>query len=110
MIVFLQETWLTHDELYILKSLHPYFYADGVSAMDTSCGMTQGRPFVGIGILWRKSIGSCIHISLPVFPFVRGEVLPATFSPPHLLVFSTLLCLLPSASSIPPLMPSSHLS
>ena len=25
------------------------------------------------------------------FPFVRGEVLPATFSPPHLLVFSTLL-------------------
>ena len=29
--------------------------------MDTSCGMTQGRPFGGIGILWRKSIGSCIH-------------------------------------------------
>ena len=28
------------------------------------------------------------------FPFVRGEVLPATFSPPHLIVFSTLLCLL----------------
>ena len=25
------------------------------------------------------------------FPFVRGEVLPATFSPPHLIVFSTLL-------------------
>ena len=34
-IVFLQETWLTHDQLYVLKSLHPDFYADGVSAMDT---------------------------------------------------------------------------
>ena len=44
-IVFLQETWLTHDELYVLKSLHPDFYADGVSAMDNSCGMIQGRPF-----------------------------------------------------------------
>ena len=27
------------------------------------------------------------------FLFVRGEVLPATFSPPHLIFFSTLLCL-----------------
>ena len=44
------------------------------------------------------------------FPFVRGEVLPATFSPPHLIVFSTLLCLLSSSSSLPPLLPSSHLS
>ena len=25
------------------------------------------------------------------FPFVRGEVLPATFYPPHPIVFSTLL-------------------
>ena len=45
-----------------MKSLHPDFYADGVSAMDISCGMIQGRPFGGIGILWRKSVGSCIQI------------------------------------------------
>ena len=44
------------------------------------------------------------------FPFVRGEVLPATFPPPHLIVFSTLLCLLSSSSSLPPRLPSSHLS
>ena len=49
-------------------------------------------------------------LSLPRFPFVRGEVLPAPFSPPHLIVFSTLLCLLSSSSSLPPLLPSSHLS
>ena len=52
----------SHMMSYILKSLHPDFYADGVSAMDTSCGMTQGRPFGGIGMLWRKSIGTCVHI------------------------------------------------
>ena len=50
------------------------------------------------------------RVPLPLFPFVRGEVLPATFSPPHLLVFSTLLCLMSSSSSLPPLLPSSHLS
>ena len=49
-------------------------------------------------------------LSLPLFPFVRGEVMPATFSLPHLLVFSTLLCLVSSSSSLPPLLPSSHLS
>ena len=50
------------------------------------------------------------YISLPLFPFIRGDVLPATFSPPHLLFFSTLLCLLTSSSSLPPLLSSSHLS
>ena len=51
-----------------------------------------------------------ISLSLPLFPFVRGEVMPATFSLPHLLVFSTLLCLVSSSSSLPPLLPSSHIS
>ena len=54
---------------------------------------------------------SCVNsLSLPRFPFVRGEVMPATFSLPHLLVFSTLLCLVSSSSSLPPLLSSSHLS
>ena len=48
-IIFLQETWLTND-------------ADGVSAMDTTSGILIGRPFGGIGILWRKSIGACIQV------------------------------------------------
>ena len=34
-----------------------------------------------------------VYTYVSSFPFVRGEVLPATFSPPHLIVFSTLLCL-----------------
>ena len=46
-----------------------------------------------------------IYFYLPLFPFVRGEVLPITSSPPHLIVFSILLCLLSSSSSLPPLLP-----
>ena len=60
-IIFLQETWLSNDELSLLKCLHADFYADGVSAMDTTSGILIGRPFGGIGILWRKSIGACIQ-------------------------------------------------
>ena len=57
-IIFLQETWLSNDELSRLKCLHVDFYADGVSAMDTTSGILIGRTFGGIGILWRKSIGA----------------------------------------------------
>ena len=46
----------------MLKSVHADFYADGVPAMDTSSGLLLGRPFGGIAILWRKSIGDCIQI------------------------------------------------
>ena len=53
----------------------------------------------------------CVYyLPLPFFPFVRGGVLSATSSLPHLIVFSTLLCLLSSSSSLPPLLPSSPLS
>ena len=54
--------------------------------------------------LWRFNalISRRQYLSLSSsFPFVRGELLPATFSPPHLLVFSILLCLLSSSSSDP---------
>ena len=37
-------------------------------------------------------------------------MLSATSLPPHLIVFSTLPCLLSSSSSLPPLLPSLHLS
>ena len=49
-----------------------------------------------------------LFLRFPLFP--KGEVLPDTFSPPHLLVLSTIPCLMSSSSSLPPLLPSSHLS
>ena len=53
---------------------------------------------------------SNFSLSLPLFPFISGEVLPATFSPPNLLLVSTLLCLLSSSSIFTPLLSTSHLS
>ena len=41
---------------------------------------------------------------------VRGEVLPATSLLPHRRVFSILVCLLPSSSSLPPLLSSSQIA
>ena len=50
-IVLLQETWLAHDELPLLKNLHADFYADGVSALTDNC-INVGRHHGGIAILW----------------------------------------------------------
>ena len=54
----------------------------------------------------------CFHyLSLfLVFPLSGVKCCPQLFSPPHLIVFSTLLCLLSSSSSLPPLLLSLHLS
>ena len=57
-------------------------------------------------MLW----GSGLFSLSSSFSLYQDEVLPATFSPPHLLFFSTLLCLISSSSSLPPLVSSSHLS
>ena len=56
-----------------------------------------------------SAMNETYSLSLLLFPFVSGEVLPATSSPPHLIVFST-LCILSSSSSLLPLLSSSHLS
>ena len=57
-------------------------------------------------IIIMKMVSTQYYVSS--FPFVRGNVLPATFLPPHLIVFSTLICLLSSSSNIPPLLSCSH--
>ena len=59
-IVLLQETWLTKSDLPLLSQLHPDFYAKGCSSMDTDNTTLTGRPFGGLGILWRRTLGvSC---------------------------------------------------
>ena len=62
-IVFLQETWLTQDELPLLRQLHVDFDGAGVSSMNTSDAMLYGRTYGGVAILWRKSLAHlCIII------------------------------------------------
>lgn len=55
-IIFLQETWLSNFELFMLNKIHDNFLGLGVSAFDSSSALLSGRPFGGVAILWRKSL------------------------------------------------------
>ena len=59
-VILLQETWLTARELPLLSQISSQFYARGVSSMDTSSSLLNGRPFGGLAILWRKKLGTSI--------------------------------------------------
>ena len=61
-IVFLQETWLLKDELHMLSTLHPECEGYGISSVDHEKGILAGRPYGGIGILWKKQIAPCVKI------------------------------------------------
>ena len=61
-ILLLQEHWLTSDQLEILTNVHDDFFAYGTSSMDTSDSILIGRPYGGLGILWRKCLNNCIEI------------------------------------------------
>ena len=61
-ILFLQETWLSKQELPILSGIHDDFYGRGVSSFDDSSGLLSGRPFGGIAIFWRKALGPLCRI------------------------------------------------
>ena len=56
-LVAVQEHWLTPNNLNDLNNIHPDFVGIGVSAMsDRLCsGIYRGRPFGGVGFLWRKT-------------------------------------------------------
>jgi exonuclease III len=56
-ILLLQETWLMEHDLPLLSQISNEFYCKGLTAMDTQNGVVVGRPFGGIAILWRKSLG-----------------------------------------------------
>lgn len=60
-IILLQETWLRSDELHLLSTVHSQFYGEGISSIDIGADIVQGRPYGGLGILWRKNLGNCMH-------------------------------------------------
>ena len=70
--------------------------------------MTAGLILVDYCTTSKSQVHNTVSLSIPLFPFVRGDVLPATSSPPHLITFPTLICILSSSSSLPPLLPFSH--
>lgn len=54
-IVLLQELWLLSFDLPILSTIDSEFGWTGKSAVDISAGLLKGRPYGGVGILYRKS-------------------------------------------------------
>ena len=65
-VIILQELWLSSEDISLLRSIHKAFEAYApyyaVSAMNDQLGIQVGRPFGGIGILWRKSISHACTI------------------------------------------------
>ena len=61
-VIILQELWLSNEDISLLRSIHKAFEAYAVSAMNDQLGIQVGRPFGGIGVLWRKSISHAYTI------------------------------------------------
>lgn len=55
-IIALQETWLLPEEISFLNTISDEFSCTGTSAVDTSAGILRGRPYGGVGLLWRRSL------------------------------------------------------
>ena len=55
---------LTGDNLTLLAGLHRDFYSRGISSIDTSAGVHQGRPYGGLAITWRKTLGPICKVLL----------------------------------------------
>ena len=63
-IVAVQEHWLTDDNSYQLDNIHPEVTGYGISAMTKKLptAIYRGRPFGGVGFLWRKSLADQIAV------------------------------------------------
>jgi exonuclease III len=55
-ILALQETWLLPFDVPLLGTVDVDFGWTGKSAVDISEGMVKGRPYGGLGLLWRRSV------------------------------------------------------
>ena len=71
-IILLQETWLMPHESDMLSTLSSDHYAKGVYAVDPSQKLIAGRPFGGLAILWRKSLGRFCSINTFDDPRIMG--------------------------------------
>ena len=73
-LIFLQETWITPDDLNFLDNVHADFCSHSISAVDL--GQPQaGRPFGGLNVLWRRSLGLKFSIKLCDDPRLMGIVM-----------------------------------
>ena len=61
----LQETWTIDSNINILGNIHNDFLFNGISGVDHTVEILQGRPKGGVAILYKKSLSCYIkHIKL----------------------------------------------
>lgn len=60
-IIFLQELMLLEHDLHLLNRMHSEFIGRGFSPVDVSSNLLTGRPYGGLGCLYRKSLASSIE-------------------------------------------------
>ena len=63
-VVAVQEHWLAPNNLNLLNEVNPDFAGFGISAMNNKLKsqIYCGRPYGGVGFLWRRSLASCVRI------------------------------------------------
>ena len=61
-MVAFQETWLSKQNLSCINSLHESFVGSGVSKVDETVGLVQGRCSGGVAIMWRKELSKFIKV------------------------------------------------
>ena len=61
-ILCVQELMLLKQECHILNNVHDDFYGYGISPVDCTKGVLSGRPYGGVGFLWRKSLDLSISV------------------------------------------------
>ena len=53
---------LTKQECMLLNSCHSDYYGYGVSPVDATLGVIAGRPYGGVGFLWKKCLDASSSI------------------------------------------------
>ena len=61
-IMCLQELMICKQDCPVLQSFHNYFYGHATSPVDDTCGILQGRPYGGVGVMWRKSLNVSVSV------------------------------------------------
>ena len=58
-ILLLQETWLFKNDLCVLSSIHDDYLGHGKSAVPDD-EILHGRPYGGLGFVWKKALAACV--------------------------------------------------
>ena len=61
-ILCLQELMISKQDCHVLNSCHRAYLGCGVSPVDASLGVLTGRPYGGVGFLWKRAIDKYVTI------------------------------------------------